>query len=385
MYQIPDFDNKIIIVFLQAVTDDIGNSIPKRQSVKDLLKAFSKDEPDNSSVIFEPKSPKLAAKPIVPLKEEPMAFPPSVPLACSISNVQRMVQQFEDHAIVDDNIDILNIKPLGDRDIADMQDNKTDDDQPDLDTDDSNSGDKSKIKLDVSMEGFTEATDITTPVEMAQESTQSRGIDFDTSYLISDLPEWSKNDIRMATPETHQRLKSETLFDITDLEDLRTDLEDLSDIEENVIQIDAVLSFPTYSDRTLVQERPFDQDEDSSPRLVESKIRMREVKIEEKFERMSMSISDTETKEDGEEFGRLSTSALSKEDEEEAASNFDKIIFDNYVEDKSEDWLTHESDPSPEKDQESGEIFGAPEKEHTSAKQGKQKRILNTHLVLTKH
>ena len=371
MYQIPYFDNEIIIVFLQAFTDDIGNSTPKRQSVKDLLKAFSKDEPDNSSVIFQPKSPKLAPKPIVPLKAEPMAFPPSVPLACSISNVQRMVQQFEDHAIVDDNIDIQNIKSLGDRDIADMQDNKTDDDQPDLDTDDSNSGDKSKIKLDVSMEGFTEATDITTPVEMAQESTQSRGIDFDTSYQISDLPEWSKNDIRMATPETHQRLKSETLFDITDLEDLRTDLDDLSDIEENVIQKDVVLSLPTYSDRTLVQERPFDQDDDSSPRLVESKIRMREVKIEQKFERMSMSISDTETKEDGEEFGRLSTSALSKEDEEEAASNFDKIIFDNYVEDKSEDWQTHESDPSPEKDQESGEIFGAPEKEHTNANQGK--------------
>ena len=65
------------------------------------------------------------------------------------------------------------------------------------------------------------------------------------------------------------------------------------------------------------------------------------------------------------------TSVLSREDEEQAGSNFDKIIFDNYVEDKSEDWLTHESDPSPEKESGSGEIFGAPEKEPTNANKGK--------------
>ena len=64
----------------------------------------------------------------------------------------------------------------------------------------------------------------------------------------------------------------------------------------------------------------------------------------------------------------FSTSVLSKEDEEQAASNFDKILVDNFVEDKSEDWLTHESDPSPEKETGSGEIFGPPEKEKGKSK-----------------
>merc|ERR1711862_906315 len=60
---------------------------------------------------------------------------------------------------------------------ADIQDNKTDDDQPDLETDES-SGERSKMKNDPSMEGFTEATDITTPIEMGQESAPSRKEDF---------------------------------------------------------------------------------------------------------------------------------------------------------------------------------------------------------------
>merc|ERR1719447_2215460 len=204
------------------------------------------------------------------------------------------------------------------------------------------------------MEGFTETTDITTPVEMAQESAPSKGVDIDTSYQISDLPEWSKHDLRMSTPETHHKLKSETLFDITDLDDL-------SDVEEDMIQKDNV--FMSYSDRTLVPDRTMTQEEDSSPHVIETKIRIREDKIHEKFEKMSMSMSDPENTAEGEEFCQLSTSVLSKEDEEQAASNFDKILVDNFVEDKSEDWLTHESDPSPEKETGSGEIFGPPEKE----------------------
>ena len=278
-----------------------------------------------------------------------------------MSNVRRMVQQFEDHAIVDD-IDLQKLTSLGDREVADIQDNKTDDDQPDLELDDS-SGEKSKMKQDVSMEGFTETTDITTPIEMAQESAPSKGVDFDTSYQISDLPEWSKQDLRMSTPETHQKLKSETLFDITDLDDL-------SDVEEDMIQKDNV--FMSYSDRTLVPDRTMTQEEDSSPHIIETKIRIREDKIDEKFEKMSMSMSDPEnTATEGEEFCQLSTSVLSKEDEEQAASNFDKILVDNFVEDKSEDWLTHESDPSPEKETGSGEIFGSPEKEKADGIQGK--------------
>ena len=300
-----------------------------------------------------------SSKPISILsKPERFAIQPTVPMECSVSNVRRMVQQFEDHAIVDD-IDLQKLTSLGDREVADIQDNKTDDDQPDLELDDS-SGDRSKIKLDVSMEGFTETTDITTPIEMAQESAASKGVDFDTSYQISDLPEWSRHDLRMSTPETHHKLKSETLFDITDLDDL-SDVEE--DMKDNV--------FMSYSDRTLVPERTMTQEEDSSPHFIETKIRIREEKIHEKFEKMSMSMSDPENTAEGEEFCQLSTSVLSKEDEEQAASNFDKILVDNFVEDKSEDWLTHESDPSPEKETGSGDIFGPPEKEKTDGIQGK--------------
>ena len=204
-----------------------------------------------------------SSKPISILsKPDRFAIQPTVPMECSVSNVRRMVQQFEDHAIVDD-IDLQKLTSLGDREVADIQDNKTDDDQPDLELDDS-SGDRSKIKLDVSMEGFTETTDITTPIEMAQESAASKGVDFDTSYQISDLPEWSRHDLRMSTPETHHKLKSETLFDITDLDDL-SDVEE--DMKDNV--------FMSYSDRTLVPERTMTQEEDSSPHFIETKIRIR--------------------------------------------------------------------------------------------------------------
>ena len=40
-----------------------------------------------------------------------------VPMECSVSNVRRMVQQFEDHAIVDD-IDLQKLTSLGDREVA---------------------------------------------------------------------------------------------------------------------------------------------------------------------------------------------------------------------------------------------------------------------------
>ena len=107
------------------------------------------------------------------------------------NNASNVVPAFDDHAIVDE-VDVKKLSLIlghepENKEIADIQDNKTDDDQPDLETDES-SGEKSKIKLDVSMEGFTEATDITTPVEMAQESAPSKRDDLDTSYQISDIP-----------------------------------------------------------------------------------------------------------------------------------------------------------------------------------------------------
>ena len=333
---------------MQALTDEIGKNIHRTHSVRDHAESII---PTDGKEISRRKPISILSKPDQLAGHQPdqlAGHQPTVPLECSVSNVRRMVQQFEDHAIVDD-LDLQKLTSLGDREVADIQDNKTDDDQPDLELDDS-SGDKSKMKQDASMEGFTETTDITTPVEMAQESAPSKGVDFDTSYQISDLPEWSKQDLRMSTPETHHKLKSETLFDITDLDDL-SDVEE--DIKDNV--------FLSHSDQTLVPDRT--QDEHSTPHIVETKIKIREDKIHEKFEKMSMSMSDPENTAEGEEFCQLSTSVLSKEDEEQAASNFDKILVDNFVEDKSEDWLTHESDPSPEKETGSGEIFGPPEKD----------------------
>ena len=222
------------------------------------------------------------------------------------------MQTFEDYAIVDD-VDVNKLTVLlghrpENRELADLQDNKTDDDQPDLETDDS-SGEKNKIKLDVSMEGFTEATDITTPVEMVQESVASRRDDFDTSYQISDLPtEFSKNENKITSPATLHR---ETLFEITDLEDL-------TDIEEN--KEDIFLQTSSRSDKTLVPDSP------------DSKIILRQKNIEKKFERLSMEMSDTEINIEKEMFVKVS-----KEEEDQATESFEKIVFDNFAEDKSED------------------------------------------------
>jgi len=194
------------------------------------------------------------------------------------------------------------------------------------------------------MEGFTEATDITTPVEMAQESMPSKRDDFDTSYQISDIPtEFSKHDNKITSPATLHR---ETLFEITDLDDL-------TDIEET--KEDIFLQPFSRSDQTLVPECT------DSPQNVESKIKRREKNIDRKFERLSMDLSDTEINIEKEMFVRVSTQ-VSKEDEEQAARSFDKIMFDNFAEDKSEDWLTHGSEPTPEKE-EATDIFGAPDNE----------------------
>ena len=133
------------------------------------------------------------------------------PIVKEKPSVMNLVSRFEqqaqpkpdDHAIVDE-VDVRKLSVIlghepEHRDIADIQDNKTDDDQPDLERDES-SGDKLvmtpdfdlNVKHDPSMEGFTEATDITTPVEMGQESVLSRREDFDTSYQISDIPHESR-------------------------------------------------------------------------------------------------------------------------------------------------------------------------------------------------
>ena len=247
----------------------------------------------------------------------------------------------DDHAIVDD-VDVNKLTVIlghepENREIADIQDNKTDDDQPDLETDES-SGERSKMKNDPSMEGFTEATDITTPIEMGQESAPSRKEDFDTSYQISDLPnEFSKQDKQLTSPATQHR---ETLFEITDLEDL-------TDIEENKEEDIPELQNTSRSDHTMVAEDSLD-----------NKIIRRRDTIERKFDRLSMDLSDTEINVEKEMF--VEASKISREEEEQATQSFNRIIFENFAEDKSEDWLTHGSEATPDKDIEQ-DIFGAPD------------------------
>ena len=264
------------------------------------------------------------------------------PSVMSLINKFEQIPQTDDHAIVDD-VDVKRLKVIlghepGNNDIADMQDNKTDDDQPDLETDES-SGDKLKIKHDHSMEGITEATDITTPVEMGQESAPSRRDDFDTSYQISDLPhEYSKHDKQLTSPATLHR---ETLFEITDLEDV-------SDIEENKEDMND-LQLTSRSDRTLVPD---------SPDVVDKNMRKREATIERKFDRISMDLSDAEVN-----VSKEVTSNISKEEEDQASQSFDKIIFETFAEDRSEDWLTQGSEATPDKEVEQ-DIFGAPDNEY---------------------
>ena len=248
----------------------------------------------------------------------------------------------EDHAIFDE-VDVKRLKVIlghepENREIIDIQDNKTDDDQPDLETDDSSDG-KLKMKHDPSVDILTERTDITTPVEMGQESLPSRRDDFDTSYQISDLPSESRFDKQATSPAT---LHKETLFDVTDMEDL-------TDIEENKDDIPDIE--PTSrSDQTLVA--------DTSDN-VDGKIKRREKTIDKKFNRLSMELSDYEVSTENQVF--MDVSQISKEEEEIAAQSFDKIIFENFAEDKSEDWLTQGSAEATPDQEVQQDIFGAPD------------------------
>merc|ERR1719195_1948568 len=105
---------------------------------------------------------------------------------------------------------------------------------------------------------------------MAQESGLSKRDDFDTSYQISDLPgELSRQDNKITSPATLHR---ETLFEITDLEDL-------TDTDEN--REDIFVQTPSVSDRTLLPDSP----------QVEHKIKRMEQTIERKFDRLSMDLS----------------------------------------------------------------------------------------------
>ncbi|XP_023322578.1 uncharacterized protein LOC111696970 isoform X15 [Eurytemora carolleeae] len=70
------------------------------------------------------------------------------------------------------------------------------------------------------------------------------------------------------------------------------------------------------------------------------KLRNREGIIDHKFERLSAEISSEEFA--AAEYNLVSLQ-LSQEDQEEAVEHFDKLIQDNFLEDKSEDWSSNES------------------------------------------
>ena len=298
------------------------------------------------------------------------------PIVKEKPSVMNLVSRFEqqaqpkpdDHAIVDE-VDVRKLSVIlghepEHRDIADIQDNKTDDDQPDLERDES-SGEKLvtpdyelNVKHDPSMENFTEATDITTPVEMGQESVLSRREDFDTSYQISDIPleAMSRQEKQLTSPAT---LHKETLFEITDLEDL-TDTE--NDNRDEMPE----MPLTSRSDRTLVAE---------SPDCLDDKIRRREKTIDRKFDRLSMDLSDAEVNLEKEI--QMDASQLSREEEEQAAQSFDKIIFENFAEDQSEDWLTHGSETTPDREVEQ-DIFGEPDNDFKGKAKGRSIGILIT-------
>ena len=76
------------------------------------------------------------------------------------------------------------------------------------------------------------------------------------------------------------------------------------------------------------------------------RIKKREGRIDKSFNRISSEISEIETMQD-EEYMKVSLQ-LSEQDEQEAETNFDKIVEDSFKEDKSEDWASNDSSPADE-------------------------------------
>ena len=193
------------------------------------------------------------------------------------------------------------------------------------------------------MEGFTEATDITTPVEMRKEQPSKRD---DTSAQISDF-----SDFQRGTSDSHShRPKSETLFDITDPED-GSDIEEvgaIADLKHSKLFRDPSLQDSSASDKTLMAENSTFVDSAfvaSSDRAeeIELRIKKREGMIERKFDRLSLELSEAEC-DQADTFVKVSQKITAKE-EEEAANSFDRLVEDNFMEDKSEDWLSNDSSP----------------------------------------
>ena len=298
------------------------------------------------------------------------------------------------------------------RDLDEIRDNRTDDDQPDLETDDSSGGGEQlqlqqRMKPDTSLEAITEATDITTPVEMQmREATCTNtggmaeaGADH-TSAQISDLSEMPHEEeeeeaVLLSSDGTAgcrhpQQPVSETLFDITDPEEDEEEEED--EIEDHIGPMsqtrtgeeEAISGGSERSERTLMVEA---EEAASAPPAaaavdVQLRIQKRQGQIDRKFERLSQELSfelpagvDSsnssssltgcgkqleQAEEEEEEFVRVA-SQLSQREEEEAAASFDQVVMDNFAEDKSEDWKLSNEEATPDMELNPGAIFGAAE------------------------
>ncbi len=286
-------------------------------------------------------------------------------------------QLHEDHAIRDE----LDVEKLGTvlagRDLDEIRDNRTDDDQPDLETDDSSAGEQlqqqqPRIPPDTSLEAITEGTDITTPVEMLIKDAGGMAEADHTSAQVSDFSEIAREEegimtAMLSSDGGHQRPISETLFDITDPE------EDDEDLEDNIALVSRtgtegdVIGGREQSEGTLLFEDST-MKENSSEGAVQLRIQKRQSQIDQKFQRLSQEMSfelargsSIDKPEDEEDAFVRVVSQLSQREEDEAAVNFDQLVIDSFAEDKSEDWrLSSEVTPDMEAIPEA--IFGAVER-----------------------
>ena len=199
------------------------------------------------------------------------------------------------------------------------------------------------------MEGFTEATDITTPVEMGRREEP------DTLAQVSDISEFPRG------PEPHN----------TDPED-GSDMEETPELQEGRVQptgrAELTRDSSSSFDQTLVadctdwvhvdpvkveqvareakqEEREAEQeDEEKEEEVVELRMKKREGTIDRKFARLSQELGEEEL---DAEYTRVSLQ-LSQTEEETADQSFDRIVSDTFREDRSEDWDSNDSSPEIE-------------------------------------
>jgi hypothetical protein len=278
----------------------------------------------------------------------------------------------EDHALWDD-LDVEQLTTILDtKDLDVIRDNKTDDDHPDLETDDSSGGELQQqqqlpsLLLETSVDAITEATDITTPLEMLVRDLTTVTAETDhTSAQVSELSEIvHEEETKMAllSSDGHHPVP-ETLCDITDPEEEEED--DNNMIHASVIsagESTSLVSMPHLPgleklDNTFVTDKGNILN-NVTPCLVQLRIQKRQHQIDEKFKRISQeitlesvcssSLDSCNGNEQEEEFHRVAAQ-LTDGEEEAALLTFDQLVLDTFLEDKSEDWkISNEVTPDIE-------------------------------------